>query len=110
MAKLFSYGTLQLEKVQQGTFGRILIGNKDKLKKYTISYIKITNPKVIELSGTEIHPIIKYTGSTTDFVKGTLFDITDEELTRADDYEVNEYKRTELTFDSGIKGFIYLKK
>ncbi|MFT5749294.1 MAG: hypothetical protein ACI93S_000549, partial [Ancylomarina sp.] len=29
MVKLFSYGTLQFERVQLDTFGRILIGNKD---------------------------------------------------------------------------------
>jgi hypothetical protein len=109
MAKLFSYGTLQLESVQQGTFGRILIGNKDKLKKYTISEIKITDPKVIESSGTDIHPILKYTGNNSDFVEGTLFDVTDKELISADEYEVDDYKRAELIFESGKKGFVYLK-
>ena len=80
MAKLFSYGTLQLESVQRDTFGRILIGNKDRLSEYIISKIKITDPKVIESSGTDIHPILEYTGNKTDFVEGTLFELTDEEL------------------------------
>ncbi len=109
MAKLFSYGTLQLESVQRDTFGRILIGSKDKLVGYNVSKIKITDPKVIESSGTDIHPILKYTGNKTDFVEGTLFELTDEELINADKYEVDDYKRAELIFESGKTGFVYLK-
>ena len=109
MAKLFSYGTLQLESVQRDTFGRILIGSKDKLVGYIVSKIKITDPKVIESSGTDIHPILKYTGNKTDFVEGTLFELTDEELINADKYEVDDYKRAELIFESGKTGFVYLK-
>ena len=30
MVKLFSYGTLQLERVQKETFGRLLIGSKEQ--------------------------------------------------------------------------------
>ena len=86
MEKLFSYGTLQLENVQRDTFGRLLSGNKDILEKYIISKIKITDPKVIESSGTDIHPILEYTGNEADFVEGILFELTDEELIKADDY------------------------
>jgi hypothetical protein len=109
MGKLFSYGTLQLESVQQDTFGRILNGNKDELVKYIVSKIKITDQKVIESSGTDIHPILKYTGNESDFVEGILFDLTDEELINADEYEVDDYKRAEVVFKSGKTGFVYLK-
>ena len=110
MEKLFSYGTLQLENVQRDTFGRVLTGNKDRLEKYVISKIKITDPKVIESSGTDIHPILECTGNETDFVEGTLFEVTDEDLISADEYEVDDYKRAEVTFKSGKTGFVYLKK
>jgi len=109
MGKLFSYGTLQLEKVQQDTFGRILNGNKEILVKYIISEIKITDQKVIKSSGTDIHPILMYTGNESDFVEGVLFDLTDEELANADAYEVDDYKRDEVVFKSGKTGFVYLK-
>jgi len=109
MVKLFSYGTLQLERVQKETFGRLLIGSKDKLAGYCISKIKITDPKVIESSGTENHPILKYTGNKSDFVEGTLFEISAEELIQADNYEVDDYKRTELIFESKQTGFVYVK-
>ena len=109
MEKLFSYGTLQLENVQRDTFGRVLTGNKDILEKYVISKIKITDQKVIESSGTDIHPILEYTGNETDFVEGILFEVTQEELISADEYEVDDYKRTKVTFKSGKTGFVYLK-
>jgi len=110
MNKIFSYGTLQLESVQRDTFGRLLTGKKDKLEKHVISKIKITDQKVIESSGTDIHPIIEYTGNETDFVEETLYEVTDEELISADEYEVDDYERIQVTFTSGKTGFVYLKK
>ena len=109
MERLFSYGTLQLENVQRDTFGKLLIGTKDKLDKYVLSEIKITDPRVIESSGTDVHPILEYTGNETDSVEGTLFELTHEELICADKYEVEDYVRTEVTFKSGKTGFVYLK-
>lgn len=48
MEKLFSHGTLQMDKVQQETFGRLLTGNKDTLIGYVLSEVRITDPAVIE--------------------------------------------------------------
>ncbi len=110
MVKLFSYGTLQFEKVQMDTFGRILIGKKDILRNYTLSEIKITDPDVIKSSGTDMHPILEFTGKEQDCVEGTIFELTDEELLEADSYEVDDYKRDKLTFASGESAYVYLKK
>ena len=109
MEKLFSYGTLQLENVQKDTFSRILIGSKEILMKYVIEHIKITDQKVILSSGTDIHPILKYTGDELDVVEGMIFDLTNEELLKADKYEVDDYKREKVVFKSGKTGFVYLK-
>ena len=109
MAKLFSYGTLQLENVQRDTFKKLLFGSKDELVKYTVSKIKITDPKVIKSSGTDMHPILKYTGNESDVVEGTLFELSEEELMKADKYEVDDYKRSSVIFKSGKTGFVYLK-
>ncbi|MGZ2369962.1 gamma-glutamylcyclotransferase family protein [Ancylomarina sp. YFZ004] len=110
MVKLFSYGTLQFERVQLDTFERILTGEKDALRKYTLSNIKITDPNVIKSSGTDMHPILVYTGAEMDFVEGMIFELTDKELLMADTYEVDDYKRSELTFASGESAYAYLKK
>ena len=109
MNKLFSYVTLQYKKVQIETFGRELQEKKDKLIGYKISMIKINNQNVISKSDESEHPIIKYTGNNKDIVKGALFNINDEELIKADSYEVEEYKRIKVKLDSGEKGWVYIK-
>lgn len=110
MVKLFSYGTLQLERVQLDTFGRILTGKKDSLKNYILSQNKITDPDVIKSSGTDMHPILEFTGNEADFVEGVVFELTKEELEQADGYEVDDYRRTELIFASGVSAYVYLKR
>ncbi|MCW8996168.1 MAG: gamma-glutamylcyclotransferase [Psychromonas sp.] len=107
MERLFSYGTLQLESVQQETFGRKLIGKKDTLIGYVLSEVKIKDETVVKISGTDIHPILKYTGKSCDTVEGSVFSITPLELSQADEYEVEEYIRVEGDFSSGQTAWIY---
>ncbi|MGQ4005154.1 gamma-glutamylcyclotransferase [Francisellaceae bacterium CB300] len=107
MELLFSYGTLQLENVQTKTFGRLLNGTNDILIGYTISKIEISDKEVIATSGERYHPILKYTGINTDMVKGTVFEITSEELDQADEYEVKEYSRIQARLKSGRNTWIY---
>ncbi len=106
--KLFSYGTLQYEKVQLDSFGRKLNGMSDTLIGYCLSEIKIQDPDVLEKSGEAVHPIIHFTGKEADCVSGCVFDISIEELQQADSYEVKEYTRTEVTLKSGIKAWAYV--
>ncbi|WP_026376230.1 gamma-glutamylcyclotransferase family protein [Aestuariibacter salexigens] len=108
MEHLFSYGTLQMPKVQQETCGRLLSGKKDALVGYVLSEIKITDPGVIQTSGTDTHPILKYTGNASDIVAGTVFELTPEELMQADEYEVEEYLRVMGTFTSGRQAWAYV--
>ena len=110
MAKLFSYGTLQFKQVQLDTFGRLLKGKKDILREYRVNKIEITDPEVIKSSGTNIHPILEYTGNNQDFVEGTIYTLSDKEILKADTYEVDDYERKTLKFDSGILAFVYLKR
>ncbi|MBT3666655.1 MAG: gamma-glutamylcyclotransferase [Opitutae bacterium] len=107
MESLFSYGTLQLEEVQKALFGRILMGMKDQLPGYQVENLKIMDPHVIEKSGTDIHPILVFTGDSTDFVSGTVFEIDEEELKTADEYEVEEYERVSAKMSSGNEAWIY---
>lgn len=107
MERLFSYGTLQLERVQLETFGRLLDGISDVLVGYELSEVRIRDASVIEKSGTEIHPILKYTGNESDEVAGMVFEVTGEELQKADEYEVEDYKRVLGCFKSGSSAWIY---
>ncbi len=107
---LFSYGTLQLEKVQIENYGRLLIGQKDTLFGYKLDKLKITDIEVLKISDKEFHPIAVKTYSPNDVVEGTIFEITEEELIETDKYEVSDYKRVLETFASGKKAWVYVAK
>lgn len=110
MPFLFSYGTLQKEQVQMETFGRILRGEKDCLAGYEVSMLQITDAEVLRKSNQKYHPILQFSADENNRVEGILYELTDEEIMRADEYEVDDYKRVEAIFTSGKKGFIYVKK
>jgi hypothetical protein len=105
---LFSYGTLQLEKVQMSTFGRTLEGTPDQLPLFRTSLVRIDDPKVVETSGKTHHPIVQFTGDKADTVGGTVFLITGEELLNADRYEVAAYRRIAVTLGSGLRAWVYI--
>lgn len=108
--RLFSYGTLQLEKVQIENYGRLLEGKKDTLFGYKLDKLKITDTEVLKKSGEEFHPIAVKTSSPNDVIEGTVFEITEDELIETDKYEVNDYQRVSETFESGEKAWIYISK
>lgn len=60
------------------------------------------------MSGEDEHPIITYTGKSTDRVDGMVFDVSSEELRTADSYEVAEYKRIQVKLASGILAWVYV--
>ena len=105
--KLFSYGTLQLERVQLATFGRLLNGEQDALIGYQLGEIEIKDADVIAKSGKTHHPMLIKTDDINDKVDGVIFDITDDELAHADEYEVDDYARVEGKFASGATAWIY---
>lgn len=106
---LFSYGTLQLEKVQLASFGRKLSGTRDVIKGFKLEQLKITDKEVLQKSGKEFHPIAMETGKLADQVDGMIFEITPQELQQADYYEVADYKRIKRTFKSGKEAWIYVQ-
>lgn len=110
MPHLFSYGTLQKEQVQMETFGRLLQGEKDTLSGYKLSMLEITDAEVLRKSGQQYHPVLEFSGNDNDEVEGMLFEVTEEEILQADEYEVDDYKRIETVFKSGKEGFIYVGK
>lgn len=110
MPNLFSYGTLQKEKVQLETFGRILNGEKDILAGYQLKMLEITDLEVLRKSNQKYHPILEFSGNIADEVEGVLFEVSNEEIFKADEYEVDRYKRVETVFKSGKRGCIYVGK
>lgn len=109
MINLFSYGTLQKTEVQIVLFGRILTGQKDQILGYSLKFLEINDSGVLEKSNEKFHPILEFTGDPNHKIEGTLYEITSEEILKADEYEVDDYIRIETRFASGKVGFIYVK-
>jgi gamma-glutamylcyclotransferase (GGCT)/AIG2-like uncharacterized protein YtfP len=109
MENLFSYGTLQMERVQLELFRRTLKMEPDALVGYKKEKIKIKVESVVNLNGEEEHVIISYTGNDTDIIEGAVLSVTQDELEHADDYETHDYKRINVLLRSGKPAWVYVK-
>ena len=78
MHRLFSYGSLQQPAVQLSTFGRLLVGREDVLPGFEL--------RMVQHGERQFANVIR-SGNTHDAVPGTVFEISDAELARADEYE-----------------------
>lgn len=107
MHRLFSYGTLRLPSVQQAVFGGPVPGTADAIIGHRLAEVRITDPSVIELSGQEIHPILVPAEPDAE-VPGVVFDLDDEQLAAADDFEIDAYRREEHRLRSGGTAWVYV--
>jgi GNAT superfamily N-acetyltransferase len=106
---LFSYGTLQDPAVQQALFGRRVDTAVDRLRGFTLESVVITDPAVIEASGSDRHPMLRR-GDRTDEVAGSALMLKPAELAIADRYEAENYVRTLVTLTSGRSAYVYVHK
>jgi gamma-glutamylcyclotransferase (GGCT)/AIG2-like uncharacterized protein YtfP len=105
---LFSYGTLQKEKVQLDLFGRILAGSNDVLRSYKIATIEITDEAFLLKGEGKYQKTLIISNDKNDMVSGTALEITGEELLIVDKYEPGNYKRTKAKLESGKEAWIYV--
>ena len=105
---LFSYCTLRQREVQLSTFGRELAGRSDAIVGFDLDYVTITDPHVIETSGSDRHPILRPTDLPGAHVEGSVFEITEAELAAADEYEVDDYRRISVPLRSGEQAWVYV--
>jgi gamma-glutamylcyclotransferase (GGCT)/AIG2-like uncharacterized protein YtfP len=108
MPLLFSYGTLQQEGVQLAIFDRKLCGDQDELVGYEQALLLIEDPVVVSTSGKTHHTIVRPSGDPASRIKGTVYQLTEAELHRADRYEVAAYKRTAANLASGREAWVYV--
>ena len=107
MPLLFSYGTLQQDAVQVSTFGRRLRGQPDELVGFEQSLLEIEDPNFVATSGRSHHAIVRFSGKSDSRVRGTVFEVTDGELVRADRYEPAGYTRISVMLASGKQAWVY---
>lgn len=97
--QLFTYGTLQNEEVQQAVFRRKLYGDFDALPGYQLSTELVAGR----------YPLIERGSDDMTKVRGMVFEVTGEELTMAESYEGDAYKRIKVTLDSGKRAWVFVR-
>jgi gamma-glutamylcyclotransferase (GGCT)/AIG2-like uncharacterized protein YtfP len=108
MPLLFSYGTLQDDRVQLATFGRRLRGERDDLAGFEESRVEIADPAIVASTGRSHHANVTFNGRPASRVAGTAFEVTDAELAAADAYERTAgYERISVTLASGRQAWVY---
>ena len=106
---LFSYGTLQKERIQLTLFGRILVGSGDVLRGYKVATIEITDEAFLAMGEGKYQKTL-VASSDNDIVSGTALEITAEELLIADGYEPANYKKIIVMLESGKKAWLYVTR
>jgi len=109
MENLFSYGTLQEDRVQREVFGHSLVGTADAIIGYRLAAFTISDAKAIAISGRAEHTMLEPTGRDADQIEGTVFKLTAEELGQADAYEDVAYKRIQVCLRSGSRAWVYVR-
>ncbi|MGX1931339.1 gamma-glutamylcyclotransferase family protein [Flagellimonas sp. 2504JD4-2] len=99
MEYLFTYGTLQDIQVQQYIFQRKLKGQPDSLRGF----------KRMDNAVYGRYPLVVRTNNPQNTVEGQVYEVSMEELSKADIYETSAYSRIKLTLESGIEAWVYLE-
>lgn len=105
MEKLFTYGTLQQDDIQDHIYGRVLSGTNETLVGYIIKEIEIE-----EEFGIVKYPIITPTENSKDTIKGIVYELTLAEIRQTDNYEGSHYKRVEVELQSNEIVWAYSAK
>jgi len=106
---LFAYGTLQDPAVQTAVFGRDLgPGAPDRLSGFRLSHIPVDAPHVTAETGLTHYPILIPTPDAAPPVPGRLYPLTPADLTAADAYEGEAYRRVRVTTQAGAEAWVYV--
>ena len=109
MPWLFSYGSLQEDRVQLATFGRLLVGHHDALVGFELSRVEIHDPEVRAATGKTHHANAVQSGKSDSRVDGMVFEVSAAELSDVDKYEkAFSYSRIEATLASGRVAAVYV--
>jgi len=98
MAYLFSYGSLQERRIQLELFDRELRGWPDEVSGFVLSKEKAYGA----------YPVLNETKNPAHRISGMVFELSEKELTKADVYEGEAYKRKEIELESGKRAWLYI--
>lgn len=109
MPLVFSYGSLQEDRVQLATFGRLLDGRRDELIGFELALVPIDPARLAAFPGKTHHGNVAWSGRPDRGVSGTAFELTEDELALADRYEqLDSYRRITVTLASGAEAWVYV--
>ncbi len=74
---------------------------------YKVSTIEIKEESFL-LKGEQKYQLTAVISKDNNNIKGTVFEITEEELRLADKYEPVNYKRVKVVLESGKEAWIYI--
>ena len=104
---IFSYGTLQMPRVQRELFGRLVAMDDDALLGFETVPVEIDHPDVIEFSGSSTH-LGLVPGDPAARIAGKLLHVTEADLPALDAYEGDEYRRISVVLESGTHAWVYV--
>lgn len=107
---MFSYGTLCHPDVQVASFGRTLEGSPDVLPGYALEWLHVSNPDLVSLTGSDLHPAVRRTDEPEDAVAGMLYQITQAELAATDERLTQVYTRLWERLESGAQAWVYVDR
>ncbi len=99
MEKLFAYGSIKDNSVQNRIINRVCKTSKDILPGYTRKKIKIEE-STYALA-------VKSKGK---FIRGEILVVTKTELKKFDEYETSAYERKKVALKSGVLAWVYLDR
>ena len=108
--RMFSFGTLQLDRVQQELFGRSVPTVPDALRGYRVGRIRISDPEVVRAPGSDVHPALFPSDAADDVVTGSVLELSDDDLVAADRYEERAYQRRSVTLVRGRSAWVYVSR
>jgi gamma-glutamylcyclotransferase (GGCT)/AIG2-like uncharacterized protein YtfP len=100
MPRVFSYGSLQRDDIQQATFGRRLTGLAAEIVGFELVYL--------HRGGQQLANVVR-SRMPGCRVQGTVFVITAAQLAIADEYErADNYARIEAPLATGGEAWVYV--
>lgn len=102
MEKIFSYGTLQAREIQMQVFNKVLTGTRDQLSGY-----KLKDLQIEEEFGMADYFVAVPSENLEDVIHGAVFEISNSELLKVDQFESISYKRVQVKLQSGRTAWIY---
>jgi hypothetical protein len=102
MPLLFSYGTLQQDAIQRSLFGRVLRGQPDELVGF-----EETSVMIEDSNARTTYSIVRFNGRKDSRVRGVVFEVSESDLAKADEYESASYTRISAKLASGKEAWVY---